>query len=191
MSGVRAGFARPPAPQKKGPAVEDTTISHPSWASRRSSARGVCGTLTARCVERSLNRGGCRRCRALDELIGVRYASSAKKTRPSGARQSRRAPRTRQSVERNMREPEAEKDDVITPVRPPREQIGEDKPDTIVVGDRLASDRQHLRGGIDGGHTRGVLEQPSRPRPRSACQLKHIAGGREAVQRRLNLRGAR
>ena len=86
-----------------------------------------------------------------------------------------------------MGEPEPEEDDVITPVWPPREQIGENKTDTIVAADPLPSDRQHLRGGVHGGHRRGVLQEPGRPRPGSARKLEHSAGGREAVQRSLQL----
>ena len=90
-----------------------------------------------------------------------------------------------------MREPKPEKDNVITPVRPPREQIGTDEPDTIVVADPLAGNCQHLGSGVDGRHCRGVLQQPRRPRPRSTCKVEHIAGRREAVQRSLYLQAAR
>jgi hypothetical protein len=133
-----------------------------------------------------------RRCRTLDEFIGspVSVVDEEDATSRSQAVIDERPERVK-AFERDMREPESEKDDVITTVWPPREQIGEDEPDTIVFADRRASDRQHLRGGVDGGHTRGVLEHPMRPRPWSACQLEHVAGRREAVQRGLKLRAAR
>lgn len=89
---------------------------------------------------------------------------------------------------RHMREPETEEHRVVPPIGTPAEQVVPKEPDPVeVAGDPVASQRQHLRGGIHRSDRPGTPQQQRGPRPRPARKLEHVTGRRELGHRPLDL----
>ena len=184
-SGTATASARPPEPQKNGPAVG--TQQCPTRAAPADLERLRCMRHLDHAVWRAIAQPAAngRRCRTFDEFLGSPIPVVDEEAATCGCQAFiDERPERGEAFERNVREPKSEKDNVITAVRPPREHIGKDRPDpssSPTSRGRSPASRERRRR----PSRRGVLQQPRRPRPRSAGKLEHIAGGREAVQRSL------
>jgi hypothetical protein len=119
-----------------------TVNRQPSRASRASSSVGSCGTLTARKARPSCNRRRMVEGRlALDELLGRPVAAVDEQHAAAGLQAVRdERPEGFEPLERHVREPEAEEDDVVPAVRPPAEQVGPDEPHAVVPAHALRGD---------------------------------------------------